>query len=80
VKKSEVLVEVLARALWNEERRELESGSDMPSFFQYADGAREPMPWRTQSEDFRRWWLTRARSVLRRVMRSKKHKRARRGA
>lgn len=57
-------VERLAIALWNIARREMQ-GETGPSFYEYADGDQEPMPFHKQDDDFKQFWRQRARRVLR---------------
>lgn len=60
---ADVRLDRLAVALWDEERR-TGDGPLWPSFFSYADGAGEGMPFYEQSEGFRAFWRKHARDVI----------------
>lgn len=58
-------IERLARALWNEYRREVQAGGTVPAFISYADGAKEPAIWADQQPDLHRHFLKAARRLIR---------------
>lgn len=61
------IVDRLATALWNQERRDLDDGGQQPAFHCYADGKQEPMPLHKQDADHIRYWRNRARRLLRAI-------------
>lgn len=58
-------IDRLARALWNHERKELQTGGTQPSFYNYADGAGEPCVWDDQDAELHEYFRKLARRLIR---------------